>query len=78
MTYHMYSLVEREAFVQAFSPGTTLEPGLKTFCRRGPKCHECSPTLVPVDNTTRKKDPPLVSVRVTNRDKRVTPFSLGS
>jgi hypothetical protein len=58
-----YTPVEREVFVRAFSPGSTLEPGLKTFCRRGPKCHECSPILVPVDNTT--------------HDKRL-PFSLGS
>jgi hypothetical protein len=66
----MYSLVEREAFVRAFSPSSTLKPGLKAFCRRGPKCHECSPTLVQVDNTTGDKRPtPLVSVRVTNRDK---------
>jgi hypothetical protein len=31
------TLVEREAFVRAFSPGSTLESGLKTFRRRGPK-----------------------------------------
>jgi hypothetical protein len=29
------SLVEREAFVRAFSPSSTLEPGLKGFHRRG-------------------------------------------
>jgi hypothetical protein len=32
------ALVEREAFVQAFSPDSTLEPRLKAFHRRGPKC----------------------------------------
>jgi hypothetical protein len=31
------TLVEREAFVLAFSLGSTLEPGLKVFRRRGPK-----------------------------------------
>jgi hypothetical protein len=30
-------LVESEALVRPFSPGSTLEPGLKTFRRRGPK-----------------------------------------
>jgi hypothetical protein len=30
--------VESEAFVRAFSPGSTLEPGLKAFHQRGPKC----------------------------------------
>jgi hypothetical protein len=30
-------LVESEAFVRAFSPGSTLEPGLKVFRRRGLK-----------------------------------------
>jgi hypothetical protein len=34
--YH--ALVEREALVRTFSPGSTLEPGLKAFRRRGPKC----------------------------------------
>jgi hypothetical protein len=29
--------VESETFVRAFSPGSTLEPGLKAFRRRGPK-----------------------------------------
>jgi hypothetical protein len=29
------ALVEREALVRAFSPGSTLEPGLKGFHRRG-------------------------------------------
>jgi hypothetical protein len=32
------SLVEKEALVRAFSPGSTLEPGLKAFRRRDPKC----------------------------------------
>jgi hypothetical protein len=27
-----HSLVDWEALVQAFSPGSTLEPGLKAFC----------------------------------------------
>jgi hypothetical protein len=27
-----------EALVRAFSPGSTLEPGLNAFRRRGPKC----------------------------------------
>jgi hypothetical protein len=31
------TLVEREALVRAFSPGSTLEPGLKAFHRRDPK-----------------------------------------
>jgi hypothetical protein len=31
------SLVESEALVGAFSPGSTLEPGLNAFRRRGPK-----------------------------------------
>jgi hypothetical protein len=31
-------LVESDALVQGFSPGSTLEPGLKAFRRRGPKC----------------------------------------
>jgi hypothetical protein len=39
------SLVESEAFVQAFSPGSTLEPGLKAFRRRGPKCPLKTPPL---------------------------------
>jgi hypothetical protein len=30
-------LVESEDLVRPFSPGSTLEPGLKTFRRRGPK-----------------------------------------
>jgi hypothetical protein len=33
----MVLLVDSEAFVRAFSPGSTLEPGLKVFRRRGPK-----------------------------------------
>jgi hypothetical protein len=32
------TLVESEPFVRDFSPGSTLVPGLKGFCRRGPKC----------------------------------------
>jgi hypothetical protein len=32
------ALVEKEALVRAFSPGSTLEPGLKAFRQRGPKC----------------------------------------
>jgi hypothetical protein len=32
------TLVESEPFVRTFSPGSTLEPGLKAFCRRGPQC----------------------------------------
>jgi hypothetical protein len=32
------ALVEREALVRAFSPSSTLEPGLKVFRRRGSKC----------------------------------------
>jgi hypothetical protein len=31
----MLTLVEREALVRAFSPGSTLEPGLKGFHQRG-------------------------------------------
>jgi hypothetical protein len=31
------TLVEREALVRSFSPGSTLEPGVKAFRRRGPK-----------------------------------------
>jgi hypothetical protein len=31
------TLVEIEALVQSFSPGSTLEPGLKAFRRRGSK-----------------------------------------
>jgi hypothetical protein len=31
------TLVEREVLVRAFSPGSTLELGLKAFHRRGPK-----------------------------------------
>jgi hypothetical protein len=31
------TLVESEALVRAFSPGSTLEPGLKAFHRRGLK-----------------------------------------
>jgi hypothetical protein len=33
-----FTRVESEAFVRAFSPGSTLEPRLKAVCRRGPKC----------------------------------------
>jgi hypothetical protein len=56
LNYVVLPLVEREALVRAFSPGSTLEPGLKVFRRRGLKCW--------------LKTPPLVSVGVTNRDKR--------
>jgi hypothetical protein len=52
------SLVESEPFVWAFSPGSTLEPGLKAFRRRGPKCLLETPR------------PPLVPVGITNRNKR--------
>jgi hypothetical protein len=31
------TLVESEALVRAFSPGSSLESGLKVFRRRGPK-----------------------------------------
>jgi hypothetical protein len=31
-------VVESEASVRAFSPSSTLEPGVKAFCRCGPKC----------------------------------------
>jgi hypothetical protein len=49
-----FSLVESEAFVRAFSPGSTLEPGLKAFRRRGPKCPlETPPLLVQVGTTNR-------------------------
>jgi hypothetical protein len=41
------SLVEREALVRAFSPGSTLEPGLKVFRRRGPKCWLETPPFSP-------------------------------
>jgi hypothetical protein len=50
-----HPLVEREALVQAFSPGSTLEPGLKVFRRRGPKCSLETPLLVPVGITNRDK-----------------------
>jgi hypothetical protein len=50
------TLVESEALVRAFSPGSTLEPGLKAFRRRGPKCS--------------LETPPLVPVAITNRDTR--------
>jgi hypothetical protein len=53
------SLVEREALVQAFSPGSTLESGLKGFHRHGHECHECSLPLVPADNTVRDKRSPF-------------------
>jgi hypothetical protein len=48
--------VERVALVRTFIPGSTLEPGLKVFRRRGLKC------LL--------ETPPLVPVGITNRDKR--------
>jgi hypothetical protein len=38
-------LVESETFIRAFSPGSTLEPGLKIFRRRVPKCPLETPTL---------------------------------
>jgi hypothetical protein len=50
------TLVESEAFVLAFSPVSTLEPGPKAFHRRGPKWS--------------LETPPLVLVGITNRDKR--------
>jgi hypothetical protein len=51
-------LVESEALVRAFSPGSTLEPRLKAFRQRGPKCW--------------REATPLVSVGITNRDKRAS------
>jgi hypothetical protein len=36
-----------EAFVRAFSPDSTLEPGLKAFRRRGPKCSLETPPFSP-------------------------------
>jgi hypothetical protein len=39
------TLVERVALVRAFSPSSTLEPGLTAFCRRGPKCSLETPPL---------------------------------
>jgi hypothetical protein len=53
------SLVDKEALVHPFSPGSTLESGLKGFNRRGHSCHECSLPVVPVDNTTHDKRPPF-------------------
>jgi hypothetical protein len=44
--------VESETFVRSFSPGSTLEPGLKAFRRRGPKCSLETPPLV---HTNREK-----------------------
>jgi hypothetical protein len=44
------TLVESETFVQAFSPGSTLEPGLKAFRQRGPKCPLETPTLLRTGN----------------------------
>jgi hypothetical protein len=41
------SLVESEALVLAFSPGSTLEPGLKAFRRRGLKCCLETPPFSP-------------------------------
>jgi hypothetical protein len=49
------TLVESEPFVRAFSPGSTLEPGLKAFRRHGPKCSLETPPLVPVGITYRDK-----------------------
>jgi hypothetical protein len=43
--YMCQTLVERETLVRAFSPGSTLEPGLKAFRRRGPKCSLETPPL---------------------------------
>jgi hypothetical protein len=42
--------------VRVFSPGSTLEPGLKVFRRRDPKYS--------------LETPPLVPVGITNHDKR--------
>jgi hypothetical protein len=52
-----HPLVEREALVRAFSPGSTLEPRLKAFRRHGPKCS--------------LETPPFSPGWYTNRDKRV-------
>jgi hypothetical protein len=41
------SLVEWEALVRAFSPHSTVEPGLKAFRRRGPKWLRMTPTFCP-------------------------------
>jgi hypothetical protein len=46
---------EREDLVRTFSPGSTLESGLKVFRRRGPKCSLVTPPLVPVAITNRDK-----------------------
>jgi hypothetical protein len=56
----VHTLVESEAFVRAFSPGSTLEQGLKAFLSTWPEM------LAVVG-------PPLVPVRITNRDKRGIP-----
>jgi hypothetical protein len=49
------TLVEWETLVRAFSPGSTLEPGLKAFHQRCPKCWSETPHLVPVGITNRDK-----------------------
>jgi hypothetical protein len=41
------ALVESEALVWAFSPGSTLELGLKAFRRRGSKCWLETPPFTP-------------------------------
>jgi hypothetical protein len=41
------TLVESEPFVRAFSPGSTLEPGLKAFRWRGPKYSLETPPFSP-------------------------------
>jgi hypothetical protein len=45
VNFHQPTVVESEAFVQAFSPGSTFELRLKAFRRRGPKCPLETPTL---------------------------------
>jgi hypothetical protein len=49
------TLVEWETLVRAFSPGSTLEPGLKAFHQRCPKCWSETPHLVPDGITNRDK-----------------------
>jgi hypothetical protein len=61
------ALMEREALVQAFSPGSTLELGLKAFRGRASKCSLAAPSG---NNCPRS----LVLAGVTSRDS----FSLGS
>jgi hypothetical protein len=55
-THNKRTLAEKETLVRPFSPGSTLEPKLKQFCRRGPKWV--------------REPPPLVLVGITNHDKR--------